>query len=148
MHHGSFTIATKRVGKIQSICLDDLIKNFGSHDQVAFIHIDVEGMELVALRGANSILKKSRPIVVFECHIKTEKAMLSEIKKFFQKFDYKLAMINEMLPGCKLDCRNFLAYPIEKSNFIESLQVNISQSSVPYFFPCSVPTQNPLILIN
>jgi len=43
--------------------LDDLIP---ADQRVAFVKIDIEGYELPALRGANRILSKDRPVVLFE----------------------------------------------------------------------------------
>ena len=36
-------------------------------DNVAFIKCDLEGADLLGLRGAQAILEKSRPVIVFEC---------------------------------------------------------------------------------
>jgi FkbM family methyltransferase len=50
--------------------LDELLKD----RSVNFMKIDVEGMELPVLRGAQEILKRDRPIVLYETRIEFEQA--------------------------------------------------------------------------
>ena len=79
---------------------------------IGFIHIDVEGYELNVIMGAKNIIKKDMPVITFELHISKEK--VSEITKYLEELGYKNFMINEVLPGCDYDCRNFISIPSNK----------------------------------
>ena len=92
--------------------LDDVIP-FDKHTEIGLLHVDVEGFEEKVLLGAKSILIKSKPIVIFEQHINQDD--ISKIIDFLSNQNYEVFMINEVLPGCSLDCRNFLAVNRENS---------------------------------
>lgn len=77
---------------------------------IGLLHVDVEGFEFKVLRGARKIIEASRPVVLFEQHISHED--VSSIMGLLQPSGYQLYMINEVLPDCELDCRNFLAAPV------------------------------------
>jgi len=74
---------------------------------IGLLHVDVEGFELQVLKGAQKIIIKDNPVILFEQHISQED--VSDVCKFLKGYDYRIFMINEVLPGCQLDCRNFLA---------------------------------------
>ena len=92
--------------------LDDVIP-FDKHTEIGLLHLDVEGFEEKVLLGAKSILIKSKPVVIFEQHINQDD--ISKIIDFLSSQNYEFFMINEVLPGCNLDCRNFLAVNRENS---------------------------------
>ncbi|MGH1493373.1 MAG: FkbM family methyltransferase [Acidimicrobiales bacterium] len=50
--------------EVRLVCLDI---ELASYDRIDFIKIDVEGAELSTLRGADAILNRHRPAVLFEC---------------------------------------------------------------------------------
>lgn len=77
-----------------------------------FVHIDVEGMEMLVIRGMKNIITKSNPIIAFEQHLNREKYM--DIVKHIETYGYTVFIINEVLLGCDPDCRNFLAIPNSK----------------------------------
>lgn len=107
LDHTSFSpSATKNT--IFSSTLDQIIAEDGEKP-IGFIHVDVEGLELSVLKGASNIISKDRPIIAFEQHISTENVML--VVDFLRTHHYRVYMVNEVLPGCNLDCRNFLAFP-------------------------------------
>lgn len=65
-------------------------------DQVDFIKIDVEGMELSVLRGAQSLINKHKPIILFEVNKKAlddHHVDRSELNKFFTHNQYQLYRI-------------------------------------------------------
>lgn len=86
---------------------------------VGLMHIDVEGFELRVLRGASDTIRTARPVVIFEHHIK-DHSMLQDLIDWFHELDYQVLMINEVLPGCREDCRNFLSVPSERWEHIAS----------------------------
>lgn len=107
--HASFKKTTSD-NYVLSTTIDDIVK---SEDVViGFLHVDVEGFELSVLRGSEEVILKDRPVIAFEQHISKEN--FNEISEFLKSFKYKIFMVNEVLPDCALDCRNFLAFPAEK----------------------------------
>ena len=80
---------------------------------IDFVHLDVEGMEFKVIQGMSDIIEKYQPIIAFEQHLNEDNIL--EITTYIKSKNYTVYMINETLPGCKLDCRNFLALP---NNFI------------------------------
>ncbi len=63
---------------VETVCLDD----FDEH--IDFLKMDIEGMEHVALAGANKVLALSRPI----CFVEMYKTDTDAVKKFFKELDY------------------------------------------------------------
>jgi len=51
---------------IQTVSLDRFLGE-ANHSNVSVMKVDVEGMEISVLRGAESILERSKPIIFFEC---------------------------------------------------------------------------------
>lgn len=78
-------------------------------DNVGFIHLDVEGMELDVMMSGNNIIKESRPIIIFEQHIDRDNYVL--IATLLAQLGYESFLMNEVLPGCGEDCRNILSLP-------------------------------------
>ena len=91
--------------------LDQLILN-EKETVIGLLHVDVEGFELQVLKGAQKIIIKDNPVILIEQHISQED--VSDVCIFLKGYDYRIFMINEVLPGNALDCRNFLALPKEK----------------------------------
>ena len=56
----------------------------GPHAFVGLVHLDMEGMELQALRGAELLLRRCKPVVVVEENDKNR-----EIKDFMRGLQYK-----------------------------------------------------------
>lgn len=56
--------STIRTYDVRVICLDDELKD---RERIDFLKIDVEGAELPTLRGADTILSRHKPVVMFEC---------------------------------------------------------------------------------
>ncbi len=49
---------------VEMKCLDDVISK---DERIHFIKIDVEGNEFGVLKGAKNLLKKEKPVILFEC---------------------------------------------------------------------------------
>jgi FkbM family methyltransferase len=96
--------------KVQSYSLDFLLEQ-NVIKNVGYIHLDVEGMELNIVQGAEKLIHSSRPIISFEQHLETDP--VDTICTFISQKMYTIYLINEVLPGCRPDCRNFLAFPNE-----------------------------------
>ena len=88
--------------------LDDLY-NAGEIADVAFIHLDVEGMENRVVAGATTLIAECKPIIAFEQHLEQDPFL--ELSEYIASKGYAVYLINEILPGCRPDCRNFIAFP-------------------------------------
>jgi len=107
--HTSFYRATSN-NYLISKSIDSIIMNTSS--VIGLLHVDVEGFELSVLKGSEEVILRDRPVITFEQHISKENLEL--ITEHIKSYDYRIFMINEILPGNALDCRNFLALPSEK----------------------------------
>jgi FkbM family methyltransferase len=107
--HCSFL--TEGANKVSAVTLDHLFQN-NTIKNVGYIHLDVEGLEFRVILGADKLIYEMRPIIAFEQHLETDNVM--ELVRHLNSKQYVVFMIDEVLPGCFPDCRNFLAFPNEK----------------------------------
>lgn len=123
LHHCSFTNNDSLSNKLQSFSLDTLYKQ-GIIKNIGYIHLDVEGMENLVIEGSKKLIDDLKPIITFEQHLDTDN--YAEICKKLQN-NYTVFLINELLPGCREDCRNFIAFPntIFNSDIIVSIEEHI-----------------------
>lgn len=96
--------------KVSAVSLDYL-HQIKVLENIGYIHLDVEGMEKHIIRGSQDIINKYRPIISFEQHLELDN--YNEISDSLKSKDYKVFLIDEILPGCRLDCRNSFAFPNE-----------------------------------
>lgn len=93
--------------------------------RVDFIKMDVEGAEYLVIKGAQSILKRDKPILIFEC----TKTGLSdfgitpqEIYTLLTKTNYKIFLVKDYLnQGKALEKESFsdaMNYPFKAFNFL------------------------------
>lgn len=87
----------------------DILHQQGKIKDVDYVHLDVEGMEFRVLKGMTNIIDTYHPIIAYEQHIEIDN--LLEIIQFLKPKNYIIFMINEVLPDCRPDCRNFIAFP-------------------------------------
>lgn len=116
INHCSFS---KKGGKlkVQSVTLDYLYSK-GHIDNIAYIHLDVEGFESNVIKGSKKIIQLFNPIISYEQHLKIDNYKQLSLHLFNQ--GYNIYLINEILPGCRNDCRNLLAFP-------KNLQIQINK---------------------
>jgi FkbM family methyltransferase len=94
--------------QIEAVSLDDLFFA-GELSKIAYIHLDVEGMENRVIAGATTLIEMCRPIIAFEQHLEQDPFL--ELSAHIAEKGYTVYLINEVLPGCRPDCRNFIAFP-------------------------------------
>lgn len=94
--------------KIKSYTLDHLYKH-KFIENISFIHLDVEGFEFNVVKGAENLIKENKPIITFEQHLEIDN--YKELSKHIYNLDYNVYLIDEILPNCRTDCRNFIAFP-------------------------------------
>jgi FkbM family methyltransferase len=100
--------STTYKNQIEAVSLDDLFFA-GELTKIAYIHLDVEGMENRVIAGATSLIELCRPIIAFEQHLEQDPFL--ELSAHITEKGYTVYLINEVLPGCRPDCRNFIAFP-------------------------------------
>lgn len=87
--------------KVKTDLLDNVIpKNI----QIDLIKIDVEGAELLVLEGAINLIKKNRPMVIFEHGIGASNhygATPTKLFDFFNKVSMKVSMLDKYLSNKK-----------------------------------------------
>ncbi len=105
--------------------LDKLDNIIPSDVPIGFIKLDVEGAELLVLKGSEQVLKNHRPSLLFECSktgLKTHKVDAKEIYHFFCDLDYNIFLIKDWLAGGEyLNCEKFLKsmeYPFQAFNYL------------------------------
>jgi hypothetical protein len=113
--------------KVQAVSLDYLYAS-KSIDNIGYIHLDVEGMEYKVVEGSENVINAFRPLVSFEQHLEIDNYEL--ILALFKKHNYVVFLINEILPGCRHDCRNSLAFPVEmyNDNMIDEIHAYIGKT--------------------
>ena len=106
--------------------LDDLYVA-GEIADVAYIHLDVEGMENRVVAGAQKLINTYKPIIAFEQHL--EQDPFIELSAHIAEKGYVVYLINEVLPGCRPDCRNFIAFPSDRFDdaFVEAINAHLGQ---------------------
>ena len=150
IHHASFSKfpSSKDSAPFNSTTLDK-IKSETLKKSTLLLHIDVEGMELEVMSGALNILKNESPFIIFENHLIEQKAELKKIEELLTSLEYSIFMINEIIPKCKLDCRNFLAIPNKENVNLKDFNKKISllrntEKYGLYAYP-AMPTENSII---
>jgi len=132
LHHCSFVFDDNynKIGengklKVVSTTLDSLFEST-EIENIGYIHLDVEGMEYKVLKGALKILKTFQPIITYEQHLNMDD--IQEIPIFLKEWtrhDYQIFLINEIMPNCRFDCRNFIVFPkrvlIDYENLVEEI---------------------------
>jgi FkbM family methyltransferase len=108
------------INKVNAVSLDFLYET--KHiENIGYIHLDVEGMEYKVIEGSRNLIDNCRPIISFEQHLLIDDYDI--ILSYFKNKNYRVFLIDEILPGCRYDCRNSFAFPNEICN--ESLIENI-----------------------
>jgi FkbM family methyltransferase len=91
---GGHSLLKKGEAKKETIevdTIDNMLKDL-EIDRVDFIKIDVMGVELETLRGAEKTLEKSHPKIVFELLHKEDK---DKVYAFLSKYNYKIKQITD-----------------------------------------------------
>jgi FkbM family methyltransferase len=124
LNHCSFTNNDSLSNKLQSFSLDTLYRQ-GIIRDVGYIHLDVEGMEHLVIAGSMQLIDDLNPIITFEQHLNTDD--YTAICNKLHNKNYAVFLINELLLGCREDCRNFIAFPntIFNTDIIVSIEEHV-----------------------
>ena len=102
------TIPVKSMMSSLSTTIDALYLDHLAN-KVLLFHVDVEGMENEIFQGSKSMIEASKPYIIFESHISSDQHLTMVIDTLRSCGYDTFFMINEVLHGARLDCRNFLA---------------------------------------
>lgn len=90
--------STIRNYEVRVACLDDELQH---RDRIDFLKIDVEGAELPTLRGADAVLARHKPVVLFECgtdpHLQRFGYKRADLFHFFGDRGYDLYSIVDFI---------------------------------------------------
>ena len=130
LDHCSFiygNLGSSGINKVCAVSLDYLYEK-KLIDNIGYIHLDVEGMEYKVINGSINLIDECRPIISFEQHLEIDDYDI--ISSHLKNKDYSIFLINEILPGCRDDCRNSFAFPNEFFNetLIENIHNYIGQN--------------------
>ena len=101
------------------LTVDDLFLD-GTGKQLVFAHLDMEGSEHLALRGAMVTLARDRPIVAIETYEEFLPAVFNETRAVFEHLSYRTFVVDEHVGGIK-DGRNAIAVPRERAKLVQLL---------------------------
>ena len=128
---------SKGVHKLDTVTLDYL-----NLENIGLIHLDVEGFEQKVLNGSKQMIQKYKPIIIWENHINTDD--YNYTINYLNDYGYETYMINELLPGCFTDCRNFISFVDSKFDIDK---INNHFKDV-YFNFCAYKNKDFLIKMN
>lgn len=110
LHHCKLSSDDRGRNRIDTTSIDLLFRE-GKIQDVGYIHLDVEGMESAVILGARHAIREFRPVLTFEQHLDSDDH--AGLVGALRRWGYVTFLIEEILPGCRSDCRNFLALPAE-----------------------------------
>lgn len=106
--------------KATAVSLDSLYAQ-GKIQSIGFIHLDVEGFEHKTILGAERVLRDFMPVIAYEQHLDTDdyRALAEHLKSR----GYRVHILDEILEGCRPDCRNFLATSFELDPSLKTIRL-------------------------
>ncbi|MEI0748988.1 FkbM family methyltransferase [Brachyspira pulli] len=116
---GSF-ISDKYPGneEIKMVSLDDYI---GSDKDISLIKLDIEGLEEKALRGAENIIRKFKPVLLISCyHDHVDLGQMFKIKKYIESLNLGYKIIYRALDPFSTMEYNLICYIAEQSRAEQS----------------------------
>jgi hypothetical protein len=106
---GATVLVTGKVptcgAQIQNVTLEklDIIKTLNN---ISLIKIDLDGLELRVILGAENLIKQDKPIILFESIISSSENRGSNVRDILKKFGYKDFLAFQKWPNSRLKNRN------------------------------------------
>ncbi len=105
--------------EVKTARLDDVL--LPQNKKIDFMKIDVEGGELGVLKGAAQLIKRDKPVIVFECGLggsDVYDTTPAELFAFFAEFDYTISLLkNYLKEEPALDKTSFEEQYYQKLNY-------------------------------
>ncbi len=108
LHHCTLTKTEEGKNKTHAVPLDMMMER-GLLNDIGFIHLDVEGMEANVIAGASQLIATYKPVIAFEQHLESDD--YKGLSNILIADGYQVYLIEEVMQGCRTDCRNFIAFP-------------------------------------
>lgn len=86
---------------VKTITIDDIYKNSMGNAKNVFLKLDVEGVEIEALKGATHLLEKVQPLIIYEDHSDDKDSTISDY--VLNELNYEVFYIDEQLDRHKID---------------------------------------------
>jgi len=120
--HASDTDKIEEV-KVRCLPIDEMVP---ADRPIAFMKVDVEGAELSVLKGAQGLIERSKPVLLFECTIDGLESAKTTPQEIFDYLNdtlrYRVFLLKDWLAGgTPLDYERFLKsmkYPFQAFNFV------------------------------
>jgi FkbM family methyltransferase len=90
----------------------DALFGDGSDATLVLAHLDLEGHEADALRGANNTIRRDRPVITVETFPVSMRKWHSEVMALLEAHNYQVYTVDEKV-GWPLDGRNHVGIPRE-----------------------------------
>lgn len=91
--------------------LDELFETRWPAERLGFLHLDVQGSELDALRGAAATILRDRPIFSTEVEVHANARLTASLLRFIDELGYDSYLVEEHCGTPRQDCRNLLNLP-------------------------------------
>ena len=124
--------------------VDALFGSLWAGERLGFAHLDLEGMEIDALRGAAATLARDRPVLTVEVWTHTKDKATRDKLSHLASLNYDTYVIDEVA-GVPFDVRNLLCVPREANlttrsptlaNAIATQQLVPTNRIFSHVFPC------------
>ena len=108
--------------RIPVFSIDALFATQWPTEKLALAHLDVEGSELLVLRGATATILRDRPLLVTEVAVHARPENASSLLAHIGGLGYDSYLIEE-ITGIRADLRNILHVPRERAALLEGSNV-------------------------
>lgn len=95
---------------VEGVPLDSFFTNDPFLNRITFIKMDIEGAELMALKGARALIQNNKPVLFLEIndeYCKRYNYRASDVFLFLKKFNYQAFLINKENEFVKIDAHRY-----------------------------------------
>jgi len=105
--HASVSLVSNKTDEtpeevVQTITIDSIYNEHLQNNHNIFLKLDVEGVEIQALKGATELLETKKPLILYEDHSDDSASLISEY--VLNKMGYKVLFIDAQLRCREITC--------------------------------------------